>query len=131
MTALWIGTRYLRNISLSSADRVVNVLRAVKIVSYSEASSQPRLLQSRYAPKILCSVALQVRESSKGFGLFAAEPLRSGTFVCLYAGEIISRSQARERWKAREGLGNYVLVLRESSRLQTMLTIIESVYENA
>jgi SET domain len=50
----------------------------------------------------------------KGLGVFACEDLKKGTFVCLYAGEVISTAEARARWKERQGHGNYVLVLRET-----------------
>lgn len=45
--------------------------------------------------------------------------LRRGTFICLYAGEYLSTTEANERWLAaaeshesREGEGNYILTLR-------------------
>jgi hypothetical protein len=50
---------------------------------------------------------------NKGLGVFAREDLRKGTFICLYAGEVISTAEARARWKQRQGHDNYVLVLRE------------------
>lgn len=41
--------------------------------------------------------------------------LEKGTFICLYAGEYLSTSEANERWSKihpKRGEGNYILTLR-------------------
>lgn len=57
-----------------------------------------------------------IRPTPAGLGVFAAEPIPRGRFVCLYAGEIIGEIESRRRWAERQSLslGNYQLVLRET-----------------
>lgn len=51
----------------------------------------------------------------KGFGLFAGQDIKKGSFLCLYAGEVISTKEARERWRDQleQGRDNYILVIKE------------------
>ncbi|KAL7424655.1 hypothetical protein Q5752_000339 [Cryptotrichosporon argae] len=64
---------------------------------------------------------LYVQRGPRGFGLHALAPLGAGTFVSLYAGEVLSTVQARARWAAAadhadhaDGEGNYVLSVRQT-----------------
>jgi len=41
------------------------------------------------------------KDVALGLGLFTTQRLRSGHFVCLYAGEWLDTEQARARWAAR------------------------------
>ncbi|CAD6923519.1 unnamed protein product [Tilletia controversa] len=56
-------------------------------------------------------------QEGQGLGVFATRPLPKGTFVCEYAGELISPSEARRRWttQAETGQGNYILSVREQA----------------
>ena len=49
----------------------------------------------------------------KGWGLRCAVDLPIGTFVCEYAGEVISDVEARRRFAQRKGSSNYIFCLRE------------------
>ena len=55
--------------------------------------------------------------AGKGFGLFTKERVKKGSFIGLYAGEILSSAQANERWTTQRqsgsGADNYILVLQE------------------
>ena len=58
------------------------------------------------------SVPLVVREVTHcGLGLLTSGSLPKGTFICLYAGEVLSTSEARHRWSAKPA-DNYTLSLR-------------------
>jgi hypothetical protein len=53
------------------------------------------------------------------FGLFAPqEGISKGSFICTYAGELLSTTEARQRWarQAERGQGNYIFSLRERGR---------------
>lgn len=54
----------------------------------------------------------------KGFGLFTSVDIKKGQFLCIYAGELISTSEARTRWAKQKANGesNYILVMREVIR---------------
>ncbi|KAL2900813.1 Histone-lysine N-methyltransferase SUVR3 [Bienertia sinuspersici] len=60
-----------------------------------------------------------VRVLNKGWGLFAAQFIHSGQFVCEYAGELLTTKEARERQQVYDGLakdGSFssaLLVVRE------------------
>lgn len=74
---------------------------------------------------MLSRVPIHVRPLSDAVGLGAfyspppgtdeSPPLPKGSFVCLYAGEYLTTSEAKRRWSirhARAGEGNYILTLR-------------------
>lgn len=58
---------------------------------------------------------LQVFEAShgKGFGLKSDTILLKGDFICEYAGEVLSKEEARSRAEASIGKINYIFVLNE------------------
>lgn len=55
----------------------------------------------------------------KSFGLFADQDIPKGSFLCIYAGELISTSQARDRSKQLKERqeSNYILVMKEVSEI--------------
>ena len=76
---------------------------------------------------------LQVRDCDKGFGLFVTCLIPSGTFICEYAGEIITPNQAAVRHDSNklQGKSNYIFYLREMSGTKPTVTIIDpSVFGN-
>ncbi|CAH0600407.1 unnamed protein product [Chrysodeixis includens] len=71
---------------------------------------------------------LEIRSCDKGYGLFTATFIHSGTFICEYAGELITANQATKRHENNETLGksNYIFCLREMSNdRQPILTIVD------
>lgn len=60
------------------------------------------------------------RVEGKGWGLFTAEVLEQGDFVCSYLGELLSSNEARTRLAKRstetDNENNYLLVLREQAQ---------------
>ncbi|XP_022824382.1 probable histone-lysine N-methyltransferase set-23 [Spodoptera litura] len=70
---------------------------------------------------------LDIRSCNKGFGLFTRSFISSGTFVCEYAGEILTATEASKRHviNKREGKMNYIMCLREYSGSSTIVTIID------
>lgn len=81
--------------------------------------------------QVLCEVR---QTTGRGLGLFAKQPLRKGSFLCIYAGEIISTKKARERWAHQKatGAGNYVLVINEhiiaGGRQETLKTTVDPTF---
>lgn len=61
------------------------------------------------------NLVLRFGEGS-GLGIFANAPLPAGRFVCLYAGEVIDQTQARQRFAKQQlgSQGNYILCMREN-----------------
>ncbi|XP_077582751.1 histone-lysine N-methyltransferase SETMAR [Stigmatopora nigra] len=61
------------------------------------------------------SLNLQVcTTSNRGFGVWTLQPIPCGTFVCEYAGEVISFQEARRRQTAqRFEENNYIIAVRE------------------
>ncbi|XP_066905215.1 probable histone-lysine N-methyltransferase set-23 isoform X2 [Halyomorpha halys] len=56
---------------------------------------------------------LEIKEAGrKGFGVFSLKSILAGTFIAEYAGEIISKQVAEERFNV-EGKNKYILTLRE------------------
>ena len=57
--------------------------------------------------------------------------MAKGSFLCLYAGEIISTKEARQRWQKQKanGEGNYILVINEhitvADKQQTLKTTVD------
>ena len=86
-----------------------------------------RQTSSNLLPLPFYSTRLLVKPSKAGFGLFAAQDLDKGAFVCNYAGRIVSMAEAAMTWKHRvtAGLGNYILSLRESYGPRTIHTQID------
>ncbi|XP_047039032.1 probable histone-lysine N-methyltransferase set-23 [Helicoverpa zea] len=70
---------------------------------------------------------LDIRRCEKGFGLFATSFIPSGTFICEYAGEVITPSQAsvRHHNNKLQGKMNYIFYLRELSGHHPIVTIID------
>jgi histone-lysine N-methyltransferase SETMAR len=61
---------------------------------------------------------LEVRPTrSSGLGLFSRTSLARGTFVCEFAGELISDRETSRRWEEYRamGVGNYILCINEDS----------------
>ncbi|PWN20271.1 SET domain-containing protein, partial [Microstroma glucosiphilum] len=50
-----------------------------------------------------------------GLGLFSRSPLARGTFICEFAGELISDEETSRRWDEYKalGVGNYILCINE------------------
>lgn len=73
---------------------------------------------------------LEVRECSKGKGLFAAEDIKKGTFICEYAGEIIPEIEAVGRFKHNKENKqmNYIFCLKEHYESNTITTFIDPSY---
>ena len=72
------------------------------------ADSCPNRVVSR---GIRVALTIFMTRDGRGWGLRADEPLRRGQFVCEYAGEIISSSEAAARRRAYAGErdGNYIM----------------------
>lgn len=69
----------------------------------------------------------------KGEGLFTENPIKSGNFVCEYAGEIISHKEASARYKRNAELErmNYIFCIDEHFGAKIIRTFIDpSVYGN-
>ncbi|CAH0698895.1 unnamed protein product [Spodoptera exigua] len=76
---------------------------------------------------------LDIRICDKGFGLFATSAITAGTFICEYAGEILTSKQASLRHDRNRMMGksNYIFCLRELSGSNTVITIIDpSIFGN-
>lgn len=59
---------------------------------------------------------LQIADmGEKGFGLIATADIKKGSFICEYAGEIISESEAKSRYACNKTLGkmNYIFCVNE------------------
>ena len=62
-----------------------------------------------------CQVKLDVVETNgKGFGLITRDPIRAGSFVIEYMGELIGRDEAMRLLGERHGEPNYLMFIRES-----------------
>ena len=59
----------------------------------------------------------------KGLGLVSQRPIRKGTFVCEYAGEIITKETAEKR--STKDLHNYILHVFEHFNDKKLVTIID------
>lgn len=83
-----------------------------------------RLIQ--FGPNKLLKI-IECRESKKGFGLVATATINCGNFVCEYAGEVISKQEAIERYKSnREGkLMNYIMCINETFGEMHYVTYID------
>ncbi|XP_074645351.1 histone-lysine N-methyltransferase SETMAR-like isoform X2 [Tubulanus polymorphus] len=72
-------------------------------------SCRNRLVQHRLQRKLKV-----VETHRKGYGVIAEEKIGKNCFVCEYAGEVISESEARLRWKLQScDDSNYIFVLKE------------------
>lgn len=70
---------------------------------------------------------------SKGFGLFTKNFIPQGAFICEYAGEIITQSEALKRHQNNrlQGKMNYIFCLNEYSNSRTVQTFIDpSIFGN-
>jgi histone-lysine N-methyltransferase SETMAR len=65
-----------------------------------------------------------IKTDSKGFGVICKTKLRSGEYVCEYAGEIIDAITARQRFAADFQASNYILVLKEFGGSKVVSTTI-------
>ena len=65
-------------------------------------------------------------DPNKGFCLRALEPIFSNTFVCEYAGEVLSSNEARYRFQqqSKDDM-NYIFVLKEHFGEKTEVTIVD------
>lgn len=70
---------------------------------------------------------LQIRSCDKGLGIFATCFIPSGTFICEYAGELITTTQATIRHQNNKikGKRNYIFCLRELSNNHPLITIVD------
>jgi len=121
----WTSKHYPQSSHWSSARAAALARRRAPTASRSEAygGSAPHL---SLASLTLCQrVPLTVRPPTSGIGLglfftgstFSPRSLQAGTFISLYAGEILTTIEARFRWSQRpsgqsEGQGNYTLSYR-------------------
>lgn len=66
-------------------------------------------------------------EKGKGLGLFTSIFLNKGTFLCEYAGELITKSQAAVRYKANinNGKPNYIFCLNEHFNEKVIQTFVD------
>lgn len=64
----------------------------------------------------------------KGLGLFAGQEAKKGSFLCLYAGEVISTGEARRRWQNQllHGKDNYILVVKEVTTQQGRTQVLKT-----
>lgn len=67
---------------------------------------------------------------NKGLGLFTSYLLQKGMFVCEYAGELITKSQAvtRHRNNMLNGISNYIFCLNEYSNGNIVQTFVDPTY---
>lgn len=70
---------------------------------------------------------IECRESNKGLGLVATAKINRGNFVCEYAGEVISKQEAIERYKSNKDgkLMNYIMCINESFGGKRYVTYID------
>lgn len=71
--------------------------------------------------------------NNKGFGLFTSDFKIKGTFICVYAGEVITSSEALVRYDNNRTSGkmNYIFCLKEHSNDKTIETIVDpSIFGN-
>lgn len=56
-----------------------------------------------------------VNTGEKGFGLMTTTPIKKGRFICEYAGEVISESEAKQRYQYNKTLNkmNYIFCVNE------------------
>ncbi|KAJ0181310.1 hypothetical protein K1T71_003395 [Dendrolimus kikuchii] len=64
---------------------------------------------------------------NKGLGLYTSSFLLKGTFVCEYAGELLTKSQAIARYKNNllNGMSNYIFCLNEYSNGNALQTFVD------
>lgn len=76
---------------------------------------------------IKCLVVKPCIESSKGMGLFTSKAIPMGTFVCEYAGEVITLEQAaiRNQMNINQGRMNYIFCLNEFSNSTLTRMIVD------
>lgn len=69
-------------------------------------------------------------EQNKDWGLKTLEAIVPGQFVCEYAGEIISLSEAKRRTQENQGRHNYIIVIKEHvSNNQVLRTHVDPIYQ--
>ncbi|XP_073946223.1 histone-lysine N-methyltransferase SETMAR-like [Choristoneura fumiferana] len=76
---------------------------------------------------IKCLVVKPCTVSSKGMGLFTSKAIPKGTFICEYAGEVITPQQAamRNQMNFEQGRMNYIFCLNEFSNSTLTQTIVD------
>ncbi|OWF39297.1 histone-lysine N-methyltransferase SETMAR-like [Mizuhopecten yessoensis] len=85
------------------------------------ADCQNRLIQNGISFKMEV-----FRSETKGLGLRTIESIDPGSFVCEYAGEILSFEEAKQRTKRQtEHDMNYVIVVKEHHRTGVMETYVD------
>lgn len=76
---------------------------------------------------------LEIRSCDKGLGLFTTSFIPEGTFICEYAGEVITSNEAARRHQANLVLGkmNYIFCLNEHCGANVVKTFVDpSVFGN-
>ncbi|KAE8227281.1 hypothetical protein CF319_g214 [Tilletia indica] len=83
----------------------------------ADGTGQPKCANARVRSGVRIPLIVKPAQAGQGLGVFAAAPIRRGTFVCEYAGELISSSEAQRRWteQAATGQGNYILSVKEQA----------------
>ncbi|KAE8271544.1 hypothetical protein A4X09_0g813 [Tilletia walkeri] len=83
----------------------------------TDGAGQPKCANARVRSGVRIPLIVKPAQAEQGLGVFAAAPIRRGTFVCEYAGELISSSEAQRRWteQAATGQGNYILSVKEQA----------------
>lgn len=74
-----------------------------------------------------------INTGDKGFGLTTTSCIKKGSFICEYAGEVISESEAKRRFECNKTLGkmNYVFCINEHFGERNYKTFIDpSVFGN-
>lgn len=74
-----------------------------------------------------------IRVGEKGYGLTTTSCIKKGNFICEYAGEVISESEAKRRYECNKTLGkmNYIFCINEHFGEKNYKTFIDpSVFGN-
>lgn len=76
---------------------------------------------------ILNCLDSDIQQNSKGFGLFTKDYIPKGSFICEYAGEILSKSEATNRhvFNKTNKLMNYILCINEHTDNNNIQTFID------
>lgn len=74
-----------------------------------------------------CLIINDCQQEDKGLGLFATKTIPAGTFLCEYAGELITKSQALQKQQKNRTAGNmnYIFCLNEHSNGNVKQTVVD------
>ncbi|XP_041974000.1 histone-lysine N-methyltransferase SETMAR [Aricia agestis] len=77
-----------------------------------------------------CLMVQSCKNSLKGLGLITCQAIHRGTFICEYAGELLTRDQAifRNNLNQQSGKMNYIFCLQEHCNGKTLQTFIDPSY---